>query len=118
MVNEYFFFQYTVDKKLGLFSKEINEISPLACHEGCVLEPKPPFVKPHDIWVQYLAEIVETAKYNSQEIVEMVVTLLHRSLPITVGATNNHPNRHVSAVGVRFRYANYSNNLIIRISKG
>ncbi|EEB20254.1 Phosphatidylinositol 4-kinase alpha, putative [Pediculus humanus corporis] len=95
--------QYTVDKKLGLFSKEINEISPLACHEGCVLEPKPPFVKPHDIWVQYLAEIVETAKYNSQEIVEMVVTLLHRSLPITVGATNNHPNRHVSAVGVRFR---------------
>ncbi|KAL0266294.1 UNVERIFIED_CONTAM: hypothetical protein PYX00_008881 [Menopon gallinae] len=94
--------QYTVDKKIGLFSEEIEEVSPLAAHEGCLLEPKPPFVKPHEIWVQFLCEIVESAKYNSQEIVEMVVALLHRSLPITVGAKYNHPNRHVGAVGVRF----------------
>lgn len=88
---------------MGLFSEEVEEVSPLAAYEGCILEPKPPFVRPHDIWVQYLAEVVETAKYNSQEIIEMVVTLLHRSLPITVGARDNHPNRHVSAVGVRFK---------------
>lgn len=98
-----FFFQYTVDKKLGLFSEEVEEVSPLAAYEGCILEPKPPFVKPHDIWVQFLSEIVETAKYKSQEIVEMIVALLHRSLPITVGARDNHPNRHVSAIGVRFK---------------
>lgn len=29
-----------------------EEVSPLAVHEGCVLEPNPPFVKPHDIWLQ------------------------------------------------------------------
>lgn len=91
-----------MDKKIGLFSEEVEEVSPLAAHEGCLLEPKPPFVKPHEIWVQFLCEIVESAKYNSQEIVEMVVALLHRSLPITVGAKDNHPNRHVGAVGVRF----------------
>lgn len=44
--------QYTIDKKLGLFSDEIDEVSPLAVHEGCILQPQPPFVKPHDIWIQ------------------------------------------------------------------
>jgi len=47
-----FFSQCTIDKKLGLFSPEEEEVSPLAAHEGSHLGPKPPFVKPHDIWVQ------------------------------------------------------------------
>lgn len=29
-----------------------EEVSPLAVYEGCVLEPNPPFVKPHDVWLQ------------------------------------------------------------------
>ncbi|KAJ4431264.1 hypothetical protein ANN_19861 [Periplaneta americana] len=48
-------------------------------------------------------EIVETAKYCSQEKVEMLATLLHRSLPMVVGTRDGHQNRHVAAVGVRFR---------------
>lgn len=95
--------QCTIDKKLGLFSVEEEEVSPLAAHEGSNLGPKPPFVKPHNIWVQFLSELVETAKYNSQEKVEMLASLLHRSLPMTVGNHENHINRHVAAVGVRFR---------------
>lgn len=95
--------QRTVDKKMGLFSEEVEETSPLAVHEGCNLDPQPPFIKPHELWVQFLVEVVETAKYNSQEVVEMVVALLHASLPITVGAKDNHPTRHVVAVGVRFK---------------
>lgn len=95
--------QCTVDKRLGLFSSEMEEVSPLAAYEGCVLEPKPPFVKPHDIWVQFISELVETAKYCSQEKVEMIATFLHSSLPMVVGGTEPHQNRHVAAVVVRFR---------------
>lgn len=45
-------FQYTIDSRIGLFAKDIEQVSPLAVYEGCTLEPNPPFVKPHDIWVQ------------------------------------------------------------------
>ncbi|XP_047033201.1 phosphatidylinositol 4-kinase alpha isoform X2 [Helicoverpa zea] len=95
--------QSTVDRKMGLFSKQQDEISPLAAHEGAKLEPRPPFVAPHAVWVRYLCEVAETAKYNSLEKVEMLASLLHRSLPITVGDIRDHINRHVEAVGVRFR---------------
>lgn len=37
---------------MGLFAKDIEQVSPLAVYEGCTLEPNPPFVKPHDVWVQ------------------------------------------------------------------
>jgi len=47
-------FQCSIDKKLGLFSVEDGGVSPLAACEGCKLEPSPPFVKPHDIWVQVI----------------------------------------------------------------
>ncbi|KAG6449776.1 hypothetical protein O3G_MSEX006205 [Manduca sexta] len=95
--------QSTVDRKMGLFSKQAEEISPLAAYEGSKLEPRPPFVAPHAVWVRYLCEVADTAKYNSQEKVEMLASLLHRSLPITVGDMRDHINRHVEAVGVRFK---------------
>ncbi|XP_024081194.1 phosphatidylinositol 4-kinase alpha isoform X2 [Cimex lectularius] len=95
--------QYTIDKKLGLFSEDEEECSPLAPHEECILEPKPPFVKPHDIWIQFLYELVETAKYSSKEKVDMLVSLLHRSLPMVVGGNEAHLNRHISAAAPRFR---------------
>ncbi|XP_022832167.1 phosphatidylinositol 4-kinase alpha isoform X6 [Spodoptera litura] len=95
--------QSTVDRRMGLFSKHLEETSPLAAHEGAKLEPRPPFVAPHAVWVRYLCEVAETAKYNSLEKVEMLASLLHRSLPITVGDVRDNINRHVEAVGVRFR---------------
>ncbi|XP_077290371.1 phosphatidylinositol 4-kinase III alpha isoform X2 [Arctopsyche grandis] len=95
--------QYTVDKKMGLFSIQTEETSPLAAYEDCTLEPSPPFVAPHGVWVGFLCELAETAKYCSQEKVDMLATLLHRSLPMSVGARDGHQNRHVDAVGVRFK---------------
>ncbi|XP_064074423.1 phosphatidylinositol 4-kinase alpha isoform X1 [Vanessa tameamea] len=95
--------QCTVDRKMGLFSKQTDETSPLAAHEGAKLEPRPPFVAPHAVWIRYLCEVAETAKYNSLEKVEMLASLLHRSLPITVGDIRDHINRHVDAAGVRFK---------------
>lgn len=67
------------------------------------MEPNPPYVKPHAIWVCFIGELVETAKYNSYEIVEILATLIHRSLTMNVGAKVPNQTRDVSAVGVRFK---------------
>ncbi|KAK4878018.1 hypothetical protein RN001_010524 [Aquatica leii] len=93
----------TVQKRLGLFSVASSEVSPLAVHEGCKLEPNPPFVKPHGIWLQFIGDMIEIAKYNSYEKVEMLATLIHRSLAMNVGANPPSQTRDVSAVGVRFK---------------
>lgn len=71
---------------------------------GCLLEPQEAYIKSHGIWLQYICDIVETAKYNSYEKVEMLASLVHRSLTINVGAPQPCQTRHVSAVGVRFQY--------------
>ena len=91
---------------MGLFSVQTEETSPLAAYESrtfiilllwtgylfhcnifdinylhlkdCILEPCPPFVAPHGVWVNFLCELAETAKYCSQEKVDMLATLLHR----------------------------------------
>lgn len=94
---------YTVHKRLGLFSANNCEDSPLAPHEASRLEPDPPFVKPHGIWVQFICELVETAKYCSSEKVEMLATLLHRSLDMCVGSENPQLTRDIAAIGVRFK---------------
>ncbi|KAF5285205.1 hypothetical protein FQR65_LT13320 [Abscondita terminalis] len=93
----------TVQKRLGLFSVADSEVSPLAVHEGCKLEPNPPFVKPHGIWLEFISDMIEIAKYNSYEKVEMLATLVHRSLAISVGSNPPNQTRDVSAVGVRFK---------------
>nr|XP_022907836.1 phosphatidylinositol 4-kinase alpha [Onthophagus taurus] len=94
---------YTVQRRMGLFSESPPQTSPLANHEGGRLEPNPPFVKPHSIWVYFISELVETAKYNSYEIVEILASLIHRSLTMNVGAKEPNITRDVSAVGVRFK---------------
>jgi hypothetical protein len=70
-------FQCSIDKKLGLFSVEELGASPLAAYEGCKLEPSPPYVKPHEIWVQvilYNVNIfsVQIAKFCSDCIILMM----------------------------------------------
>lgn len=47
--------------------------------------------------------MVETAKYNSYEVVEILATLIHRSLAMNVGSPVPNQTRDVSAVGVRFK---------------
>lgn len=93
----------TVDKKIGLFSEDPSQTDPSASHEGVVLEPKPPFVQPHTIWVRFLAERIETAKYSSLDQVEIFAHILHRSFSVNIGHDKNHCCRHVAAVGTQFR---------------
>ncbi|CAG9769001.1 unnamed protein product [Ceutorhynchus assimilis] len=93
----------TIQKKLGLFSTTRPQTSPLAVYEGCDLDPDTPFVKPHVIWVQFICELVETIKYSSYEKMEMIASLIHHSLPMSVGTDPPAITRHTSAVGVRFK---------------
>ncbi|GJQ75443.1 hypothetical protein Trydic_g23610 [Trypoxylus dichotomus] len=94
---------FTVQKRMGLFSESPPQISPLAKHEGIKLQPHPPYVKPHAVWVYFISEMVETSKYNSYEVVEILATLIHRSLAMNVGSSIPNQTRDVSAVGVRFK---------------
>ncbi|XP_067636083.1 phosphatidylinositol 4-kinase alpha isoform X2 [Eurosta solidaginis] len=92
--------QTTFEKKLGLFSDEIETTHPLAAYEGCKLVTKPIQIAPHLIWLQLLSEMVDTAKYCNRDKVEMFCLLLHRCLPISKTLKQN---RQVSTVGCRFK---------------
>ena len=97
--------QYTVDKRMGLFSDEESQNTPLAVSESCKLSPYPSAIKPHEHWISFIVSLIETAKYCCQETVEIISLLLHRSLPLDMGLPSDgyHLNRHVSSVGTRFK---------------
>jgi len=106
---------YTRSAKLGLFSPdEQDRESPLAPTEDMKLEPKPPNTEPHDIWIKFLQERIEVAKYCSQDQIEMYTELLQKSLGIDVGNKNRKGamSRHVSAAGTRFRLLNCGMSLL------
>ncbi|XP_058838895.1 phosphatidylinositol 4-kinase alpha isoform X1 [Topomyia yanbarensis] len=92
--------QTTFDKRIGLFTEEVDITSPLAAYEGCRLVPKPIMVSPHLIWLQLLSEMVDTAKYCNRDKVEMFCMLLHRCLPFS---RDFKQTRHISTVGCRFK---------------
>lgn len=91
----------TIDRQMGLFAQDPPQVDPWAAHEGCVLAPNPAYFQPHAIWVKFLAERIEIAKYCSLDEVEIFANTLHRSLSVAVGKNWNH--RHIATVGTRFR---------------
>lgn len=92
--------QTTFEKKMGLFSEHIELTNPLAAYEGCKLVATPINVAPHAIWLQLIAEMVDTAKYCNRDKVEMFSLLLHRCLPMDI---NSKQNRSIKTVGCRFK---------------
>ena len=71
--------------RLGLFSldpEEQDEV--LAPTEDMVLRPAPPLTEPHDIWIKFLQERIEVAKYCSQDQISVYCDLLQRTLDIQV----------------------------------
>ncbi|KAJ8972794.1 hypothetical protein NQ314_000030 [Rhamnusium bicolor] len=100
--------QWLITSKPGLEIRFLQEmVSAWKCtvqkRLGGNLEPDPPFVRPHGIWVQFICELVETIKYSSYEKVEMLASLIHHSLAMNVGSEPPCQTRHVSAIGVRFK---------------
>lgn len=92
--------QATYDKKMGLFTLEQETTSPLAAYDGCKDDLLSVDVEPHLIWLNFLSELVDTAKYYNSSIVEIFCSLLHRCLPLNKTLTQT---RNVLTVGCRFK---------------
>ncbi len=75
---------------------------------------KPDNIEAHDLWIKFIQERIEIAKYRSQEQIFMFSHMLQRTLDISVGLKRQgrHGNRdkilptmsrHMTTVGTRFR---------------
>ena len=89
---------------MGLFGVEEQSFSPLAPDEEMKanLRPLNPAIEPHDIWIRFIQERIEVAKYCSQEEVVMFTQMLQRTLDIAVGREKAAMSRHIAAAGTRY----------------
>ncbi|XP_067946657.1 phosphatidylinositol 4-kinase alpha-like [Watersipora subatra] len=93
--------QYTIDRRLGIFAADEEEVNPLMASDENVPEIKQPDVAAHRIWLKFLSERVEVSKYCSQAQVDIFCVIIHRSLSINVGRPVSQISRHVNALGTR-----------------
>ncbi|KAH7932980.1 hypothetical protein HPB49_006149 [Dermacentor silvarum] len=91
----------TVERELGIFSKDPVQTDPCAVGEKSDLRPKAPYIAPHEVWVNFIVEKIESAKFSSQAEIEIFTNLIYRSFSPTIG-DEKFSCRHISVVGTRF----------------
>ena len=96
--------QMTVDLKLGMFAENVKDPSPLAPDEKGIHKSNIPNTDAHRIWINYLQERLDTAKYNNDLELELFYNLMHKSLGFSLQNRDSSINKHVSVVGLRFRF--------------
>jgi hypothetical protein len=106
--------QMSVDLRLGMFSERMHEPSPLAKEEKDELKPRPPpNIDSHRVWIKYFQERLDIAKYKSDFEMELFFNLFHKSLPFSTEKIDDSClNRHISCVGLRFRFLTMALSLI------
>ncbi|WKY02730.1 hypothetical protein Q1695_016194 [Nippostrongylus brasiliensis] len=105
-------------QRLGIYERVPLPPSPLC--EQLKSPAKPPHFKPHALWLNFIAERVDVAKYSSREQMDILEMMFAQTLSLVVGngpgpaATSpalstplfEQPvllSRNIEAVGVRFR---------------
>lgn len=91
----------TVERELGIFSKDPVQTDPCAVGEKSDLRPKAPYIAPHEVWVNFIVEKIESAKFSSQAEIEIFTNLIYRSFSPIIG-DEKFSCRHISVVGTRF----------------
>lgn len=97
---------------MGIFANLPEVTHPFAAVEGCVLKEPIPDIKPHDTWIEFICELVENSKSCNDDVVEMFIYLIHRTLPMLVGENHSCMSRHVVAMKSRFRLLSCALNLL------
>lgn len=92
----------TVDRRLGLFAREVDMHDPLAYSDRKLVLVLHPPIGAHHIWLKFIGERIETAKYSNINLVELYSSMLHRSLTMEVGEIDA-PSRNMLVIGCRFR---------------
>ena len=107
--------QMSADLRLGMFAEYVAEPNPLAKEERDVLKPAPPVnADTHRVWIRYVQERLDIAKYKSDFETELFFNMLHKTLAfsVTERLEDSALNRHVSCVGLRFRFLNMALSIV------
>ena len=65
----------------------------------------PPNINAHRVWIKYFQERLDIAKYKSDFELELFFNLMHKTLSFSTDRIEDSClNRHVSCVGLRFRF--------------
>lgn len=91
----------TVERELGIFSKDPVQTDPCAVGEKSDMRPKSPYIAPHEVWVNFLVEKIESSKFSSQAEIEIFTNLIYRSFSPIIGE-EKFSCRHIAVVGTKF----------------